>query len=124
MRDIDAAEDWLDAWTAGVNERAARAAELARRVAGLTARARSDDGSVAVAVGAHGQVEGLELDERVRTRPARDLSRQILLVMRQAQHRLNELVAEQVSETVGQDSESGRAVLDAFARRFPEPDGR
>jgi hypothetical protein len=124
MSDIDAAEDWLESWAADVNDRAARAARLARRVAGVTARARSGDGSIAVTVGAHGQVEGLELDERVRQRPARDLGREILQVMRRAQHRLNEQVAEQVGDTVGPDSETGRAVLDAFARRFPAPDGR
>ncbi|WP_328459362.1 YbaB/EbfC family nucleoid-associated protein [Actinoplanes sp. NBC_00393] len=119
MRDIDAAEDWLDTWTAGVNDRAARAAQLARRVSDLTARARSHDGSITVVVGANGQVLDLELDDRLR-----ELSRQILRVMREAQHRLNDQVARQVEETVGADSETGRAVLDAFARRFPEPDGR
>jgi hypothetical protein len=39
MTDIDAAEDWLDHWTAGVSTQAERAATLSRRVAALTGRA-------------------------------------------------------------------------------------
>jgi DNA-binding protein YbaB len=122
MRDIDAAEDWLDSWVAGVDAQAARAAELARQVSALTATARSDDESITVTVGSNGQVEDLELDDRVHRLSGRDLSRQILAVMRTAQHRLSGQVAAEVQRTVGTDTETGRAVIDAFDRRFPEPE--
>ncbi|GLY06975.1 MULTISPECIES: YbaB/EbfC family nucleoid-associated protein [Actinoplanes] len=117
MRDIDAAEEWLDAWEAGVDARAALAAELAQRVSGVSARARSADGTVSVTVGANGQIEDLHLDDP-------RLARQILAVMRIAQHRLNQQVADEVRSTVGGDSATGQAVLDAFARRYPDPDVR
>ena len=51
----------------------------------------------------------------------RDLSGQILAVMRAAQRKVTERVAAEVQATVGSDSETGRAVIDAFERRFPEP---
>lgn len=121
MSDIDAAEDWLDSWVAGVDERAARAVDLARQVASLTATASSDDDTVTVTVGSNGQIERLDLDDRVQRLSGRDLSRRILAVMRAAQHRLSEQVAAQVQQTVGADTETGRAVVDAFGRRFPEP---
>jgi hypothetical protein len=121
MRDIDAAEDWLDSWVAGVDAQAARTTELARQVGALTAVARSDDGSITVRVGSSGQVQDLEFGERIHQLPAPELSRQILAVMRSAQRRLSQQVADQVRETVGADTDTGHAVIDAFDRRFPEP---
>ena len=121
-RDVDAAEDWLDSWVAGVDARAEAAAQLARQVAAVTAVARNDDETITVTVGANGQVEGLELDDRVQRLSGRDLSGQILAVMRAAQRKVTERVAVEVQATVGDDSETGRAVIDAFERRFPEPE--
>lgn len=121
MRDADAAEDWLDSWVAGVNAQASRATELARQVAALTARATSEDGSIAVTVGSNGQVEELDLDDRVQRLPGRELSRRILTVMRTAQQRLAAEVAEQVRDTVGADTETGRAVVNSYEQRFPAP---
>lgn len=121
MRDVDAAEDWLDSWVAGVNAQAGRATELARQVAALTARATSEDGSIAVTVGSNGQVEELHLDDRVQRLPGRELSRRILTVMRTAQQRLAAQVAEQVRDTVGADTETGRAVVNSYEQRFPAP---
>ncbi|GAA2502581.1 YbaB/EbfC family nucleoid-associated protein [Winogradskya humida] len=121
MRDVDAAEDWLDSWVAGVNTQAERTAQLARQVAALSAKARSDDGTITVTVGASGQIVGLDLDDRAaERRNGAELSAEILKVMRAAQTRLTEEVAEQVRETVGTDTETGRAVVDSFSRRFPE----
>jgi uncharacterized protein YuzE len=110
--DIDEAEDWLDQWVAGVDARAARTAELARQVSALTAEASSADGSITVTVGADGQLIGLEIEND------RELADDILAVLRRAQRHLSQQVAEKVSETVGADSETGRAVLDGFQRRF------
>src|SRR4051794_21374177 len=121
LRNVDEAEDWLDSWVAGVDSRAEAAAELARRVAVVTAVARNDDETITVTVGVNGQVEGLDLDDRVQRLSGRELSGQILAVMRVAQRRLTERVAAEVQATIGDDSETGRAVLAAFERRFPGP---
>ena len=115
MRDIDGAEEWLDSWVAGVDASAARAVELSRRVAGLTGAARSRDGTITVAVGSAGQVVRLDLAEH----PA--LGREIMSLIARAQADLSAQVAAQVQDTVGADSETGRAVLHSYAERFPAP---
>jgi hypothetical protein len=114
MRDIDAAEDWLDSWTAGVNEQARAAADLARQVSALSSTAESDDGAIRVTVGSAGQIERLELADA-------ELGRRILQVMRAAQARLATAVAATVEQTVGADTETGRAVIQSFETRFPAP---
>ncbi|BBH71671.1 hypothetical protein ACTI_83560 [Actinoplanes sp. OR16] len=119
MKDIDAADEWLQDWTARIDAQAARAAQLAQRVAGLSAHARGD--YAAVTVGANGQVVDLRLDDRMYELSPRDLSAEILAVMRSAQASLVDLVAAEVHDTVGSDSSTGQAVLDGFSRRFPTP---
>jgi YbaB/EbfC DNA-binding family len=127
MRDIDTAEEWLDAWTASVDAQAARAAELSRRVAALTGTARSEDGSIKVTVGSSGQVRELELDDRVQRLPGAELARQIMSVMAGAQAGLSAKVGDEVRATVGTETETGRAVIHSFETRFPpqadHPDG-
>jgi predicted site-specific integrase-resolvase len=114
MGDIDAAEDWLDSWTAGVNEQARAAADLARQVSALSGTAESRDGAIRVTVGSTGQIERLELADA-------ELGRRIMRVMHEAQARLATAVAATVEETVGADTETGRAVIHSFETRFPAP---
>lgn len=126
MDGIDAAEDWLDAWVGQANEQAARSVELSRRVAAATGTAEGRDGAIRVTVGSAGQLERLELDERVPALSGPRLAEEIMAVMRRAQADLSGRVAEEVRATVGVDTETGRAVIHSFATRFPaverEPD--
>ncbi|GGQ59226.1 YbaB/EbfC family nucleoid-associated protein [Couchioplanes azureus] len=121
MRDIDAAEQWLESWAAGVDENARRAVELSRRVSALTAEARSHDGLVTVTVGSSGQLEHLHIDDRARQLTGAALSAEIMTLIGRAQARLSARVAEQVAQTVGADTATGRAVIHAYAARFPQP---
>jgi hypothetical protein len=121
MNDIDAAEEWLDAWTAQVNAQAERSVELSRRVAALAASAEGHDGAIRVTVGSTGQVEKLDLDEGVHDLPGPRLAREIMAVMRRAQAALAGRVADEVRATVGEDTETGRAVIQSFESRFPVP---
>jgi DNA-binding protein YbaB len=121
MDDIDAAEEWLDSWVGQVNARAERSVELSRRVAALTATAEGAQGAIRVTVGSAGQVETLQLDERVHKFPAPRLAQEIMQVMRQAQAALSMKVAEAVRTTVGEDTETGRAVIHSFDARFSPP---
>lgn len=120
MQDFDAAEEWLNHWTAQAGAQAERAAQLARNVSSLSGTAQADDNLIAVTVGSSGQLVELRIDDRLSLRGS-ELARQILALTRIAQSRLPEQVAEQVRDTVGADSETGRAVIDAYHRRFPEP---
>ncbi|NUT07104.1 MAG: YbaB/EbfC family nucleoid-associated protein [Hamadaea sp.] len=120
FQNIDAAEEWLENWSAGVSEQAARTAQLSSRVAALTGKAESNDGSIRVTVGASGQVEKLELDDRVQRLRGADLAAEILGVMRRAQAKLSQQVVEEVQATVGTDTETGQAVINSFEMRFPQ----
>lgn len=119
MSDIDAAEEWLDSWVGQVNAQAQRSVELSRRVAVLTGSARGRDGAIRVTVGSAGQVERLDLDDRVHELSGPRLAQEIMSVIGRAQAVLAGRVAEQVRETVGEDTETGRAVLHSFDSRFP-----
>lgn len=120
--DPDEAQEWLRSWAAGVSERAAAAVALSDRVAKIKTEADGLDGAVRARVDSTGRLIDLELTESVHEVPADQLAQEILATVARAQHHLNALVAEAVEATVGRDSETGRAVLDSFAKRFPDPD--
>jgi hypothetical protein len=121
VNEIDAAEDWLDSWVGQVNAQAERSVELSRRVAALTGSAEGRDGAIRVTVGAAGQMERLDLDERVHELAGPRLAEEIMSVMRRAQAALSGRVADEVRATVGEDTETGRAVIHSFGSRFPAP---
>ena len=122
-RNLDDAEEWVRSWSSPVSGGAGAAAALADRVAGLTSSATGEDGAITVTVASSGNLTGLQLEDRVQRLSGADLSAGILRVMRRAQAGLGDRVAVAVDETVGAESETGRAVLNSFAQRFPaEPD--
>jgi DNA-binding protein YbaB len=110
-RDLDEAERLVDDWQAGIEERAAQARELAARLGSLTGTARSDDGLVSVTVGSSGALVDLELDEEIRQQPAATTAREILSALRAAQRALTSAATAVTAETVGADSETGKAVI-------------
>jgi DNA-binding protein YbaB len=114
---LDAAERMVDDWQAGFEERACQARELAAQLSLLTATARSEDGLIEVTVGSAGTLVGLELEEGIRRRPAAETAREILIVLAAAQAAMTEAATEVTAETVGADSETGRAVISSFTAR-------
>jgi hypothetical protein len=122
-KDLDGAEVRGRSWSDPEPGRAGAVSELADRVATLTASATGADRAIRVTVASSGVVTGLELDDRVQRMSGAELAEEILRVMRRAQAGLADRVTEAVRETVGQDTETGRAVLASYGRRFPaEPD--
>src|SRR5690349_23989484 len=117
--DLDAAERLVDDWQTGFEQRAEQARDLAGRLAALTASARSADGLVTVTVGPDGTMTGLQLDEEVRRQPAAETARQILATQAAARADLIARATEVTVETVGADSETGKAVLASLAQRRP-----
>lgn len=113
------AEDWLRTWTAQVSARAEAAQQMSERVAGLTSTVSVADGAITVTVAGSGVLTALELDDEVHRFSGRELSAEIMRAIHKAQAGLNAKVAEVVDETVGHGSETGRAVLTSFERRFP-----
>jgi len=119
-RNLDADRDAMRSWSEHVSGRTDAAADLADRVATLSASASGDDGAIRVTVASSGVLTELELDDRVQRLRGRELAGAIMSTMRRAQAGLTQRVAEAVGETVGADSETGRAVLESFAQRFPD----
>jgi DNA-binding protein YbaB len=115
----DDADAWVDSWAASVSARAQAAQELSERVSMLSVSASGRDGAVQVTVAGSGLMTDLALDDRVLRWSADEIAAQVMAVMRRAQGSLVASVADIAEETVGADSETGRAVVDGFARRFP-----
>jgi DNA-binding protein YbaB len=121
-RDLDAAEQLVDDWQAGIEARAAQARELSARLAALSATARSDDELVTVTVGPSGDLVALELDERIRDRPAAETAREIMAALRAARATLTAAVTEATADTMGADSATGQAIIASYTGRLGEPD--
>lgn len=119
----DAAEEWVRSWSASMSERAAAAQALSDRVARLEVSATDPDRTITASVNGAGGLTGLRLTPDAGRRGMERLAEDILRTMRQAQARLASQVAEIAAETVGTDSESARAVVSGFERRFPADDG-
>lgn len=115
-RDLDEAERLVDEWQAGIEERASRARALAERVSAITATARSDDGLVSVTIDSSGHLADLVLRDGIRDRPATTTARAILATVRSARGSLTAAVRAVTAETVGAESETGRAVIAAYER--------
>lgn len=118
-RDLNEAEQWVADWSAAVSERAEQAQRLAARVAGTTATADGAGGLIEVRVDSSGALTALHLDDRVTGWPAARIERMIMSTLRQAQTALFNQISAAVADTVGADTETGRAVLDGYERRFP-----
>ncbi len=117
----DDADGWARAWSKRPSSPQDAAASLADRVAGISASATGAGDAIRVTVGSTGAITDLALDDRVQRIPAPRLAQEILQVMRDAQAELTAQVAAAVEDTVGAESETGRAVLDSFSSRFPSP---
>jgi hypothetical protein len=113
---LDAAERRIDEWEAGLSERAAAARELAERLSALSVSAKSPDELVAVTVSSSG-LTGLDLAEGIRQRPAKETAEAIIATLRAAQNELTKAAAAVTEETVGAESETGRAVIAAYQAR-------
>jgi DNA-binding protein YbaB len=113
----DAAEQAVNAWQAGFDRRAEQARELATRMAGITASGRAADGRVEVTIGRSGELIRLHLDEETRGQSAAQTARDILTATASAREDLARKVADAVDETVGSDTETGRAILAGYRRQ-------
>jgi DNA-binding protein YbaB len=120
---IGVAEDWVRSWTASASERAAAAQSLSDQVSRLSVSASDSDQAITVTVNGSGVMTDLQLTVEAGRLPMDQLARTILKTMHTAQASLAEEVASIAAETAGPDSETARAVISSFERRFPpQPD--
>lgn len=119
MRDADAAEAWIDQTSAHVEAQAAQAGALAAQVGELTSTASTADGAVEVTVGSTGVLTGVRFDDRVLKWTPEEIADEVMAAVRKALDGLADQVGDLVEQTVGSDSATGRAVVEAFASRVP-----
>ena len=115
-RNLDAAEQWVDDWQSGIEQQAAGARALAARLAEVDGSARSADGLIEAFVDSSGGITDLRLDEGIRRHSSQHTAREILATIAAAQSAMAKQAAVAVAETVGQDSETGKAILASFQR--------
>ncbi|MCA2215377.1 YbaB/EbfC family nucleoid-associated protein [Jidongwangia harbinensis] len=117
-RDLDEVARFANDERSGVAAHAATTRALSKRLASLTASARSDDGLVRVTVGPSGLVTDLELAEGIRRLPAAETALLILRTMRTAQSALAALATSVTTETVGAGSATGMAIIESYTARL------
>ena len=109
-------------WAAGVEAKAQRYQEMQAEVAAVAVTEVSRGDVVRVTVDTTGAVTALEISDRNREMPGRELSALVLATMRRAQSRITERVAEVMERTVGDDPRTVAAVVGSYRERFPEPE--
>jgi hypothetical protein len=72
---------------------------------------------VTVTVGSNGSIIELSLREGIRDQPAAETADAIMATLRAAQASLTVAATEATAETVGADSETGRAVISLYVAR-------
>jgi len=118
---LDSALERIDDWERSIADRAEQARALALRASALSATARSRDGLVEVTVGAEGQLVRLRLDEQTRQQSSAATAESIMETLQAAKDHLLRKFEEATAETVGPDSETGRALTEALHRRLEPP---
>lgn len=118
-----AAETWVRSWTAAASERAAAAQSLSDQVSKLTVAASNRQRTVTVTVNGSGSMVDLQLSVGAEAASMDELARTILRTMRSAQASLGGQVAAIAARTVGPDSDTARAVIAGFEKRFPAEPG-
>lgn len=103
----------LDAALRSFQERAAKAAELKERIAGLRGSARNADGSVTVTVAPSGAVLGLQLGPQAMRRSHTALQQEILTAIRDATKQASAALNETVEPVLGERAEQFREAFNA-----------
>ncbi|MEV1119198.1 YbaB/EbfC family nucleoid-associated protein [Actinosynnema sp. NPDC049800] len=113
-------ERGLDAWVATFEHKAERYRQLQQRVEGVRISATSPSGVVTVTVDADGAlVDATFTDQLARTTPE-DLSRQLLIAVRQAKAQITPRVREIAGDTLGEDG--AERIAGYYAQKFAASD--
>lgn len=114
-------EQELDRWVADAKAKAERYQAMQDEVASVSVTESSADGVVTVTVDAGGTVTDLVITDRSRELSGSRLASLVLSTMRRAQSRIPARVAEIMSSTVGDDTETVATVVGNYQNKFPEP---
>jgi DNA-binding protein YbaB len=97
---------------------AASTNEMAERLKGLSVMVTDPNEIVTVAVDANGTLTGIELSTRIQRTSPDVVSYTIMETLAEAKRRILEQTGEVIAETIGADSETGKAVTQNLRERF------
>jgi DNA-binding protein YbaB len=97
---------------------AAQTQEMAERLKDLSATVTDPNGLVTVKVDANGSLTGIELSPRIQRTSPGVVSSTIMETLAEAKRRLFGQTGEVIAETIGTDSETGKAVTQHLRERF------
>jgi DNA-binding protein YbaB len=92
--------------------------EMAERLKELSVTVADPNGLVTVRVDANGSLTGIELSPRIQRTSPDVVSHTIMETLAEAKSRLLEQTGEVISDTIGADSETGKAVTQNLRERF------
>lgn len=111
----------VDAWKNRADEQLKNIQKMAEKMENLKVGAVNDDNTVKVTVDAAGALVDLKLHEDAMDETADDLAAEIMETLRKARTSLSLGASMVLKSTVGTETETGRAVLETFHKRFGVP---
>lgn len=114
---IEDSRNRLEAWKEEAERRAAETQAAGQRLQDLRVTASDDNNVAEVVIDSSGGLLDVLLSPRVLRQAPEHTQRAILEAYRRAKSKLAEAAAEIVSDTVGADSFTGKALLSGFADR-------
>lgn len=116
------AHDWLDEWKQKAAKQLEQSQAMVARMEQITAKATSADGKITVSVDAQGIVTDLKLRDDVKGDNATKTAAAIMSTMAKARNELGRTASQVVKDTVGHESETGKAIMAGFRRRLRKPE--
>lgn len=116
------AQSWLDDWSRRARQRLHETQEMAEKLEKLKVTATNPDGTVKVTVDSHGTVVDLVLRDSITSLPADRISTEIMATMRRARNAVGKGAYRIVKDSVGLESETGKAIMAGFRKRLHKDD--
>lgn len=112
----------LDRWAAEAKAKAQRYQAMRAQVGQVSVTESSKDGTVTVTVDSAGNVTDLRITDAVKEMSGSQAASAVLLTLRRAQSRLPEKLAEVMTDTIGDDSQTMNTIVGNYRAKFPEPE--
>ncbi|WP_051325201.1 YbaB/EbfC family nucleoid-associated protein [Glycomyces tenuis] len=114
LMDVEGARERLEAWKAKAEQRAAETQAASEGLQALRITAGDDNGIAEVTVDSSGALVDIRLSSRIQRQAPEYTQTAVLGAYRNARKKLAEAAAEVVSDTVGSESATGKALMAGF----------
>ncbi|WP_415645681.1 YbaB/EbfC family nucleoid-associated protein [Stackebrandtia soli] len=110
--------EWIDDWKRRADKLRDDTLEMAEKMERLSVSSVNGDNDIRVTVNSQGVVTEIRFKESVRDKPADDIAQQVLSTMRAAQNKVIEGARLVMEQTVGTESETGRAIVSGLEQQL------